>query len=102
MITRMLLLLSDSSLEPEMALLWALNAKNSLENCYGFSPFQLHIGKNPLLPSTTRDGPPSSENVTKSKSFVAHLNTMHAARKEFVKAESSAALKKALKGKVYA
>ena len=45
MITRMLL--SDSSLEPEMALLWALNAKNSLENCYGFSPFQLHIGKNP-------------------------------------------------------
>ena len=79
MLTRMLL--SDSSVEPEMALMWALNAKNSLENCYGFSPFQLHIGKNPLLPSTTRDGPPSYENISKSKSFATHLNAMNSARK---------------------
>ena len=99
MITRMIL--SDPKLSPEMALLWALNAKNSLENCYGFSPFQLHIGKNPMLPSTTRDGPPAYEDITKSKSFATHLSAMHSAREQFIKAESSASLKKALKSKVY-
>ena len=99
MITRMML--SDSTLKPEMALVWALNAKNSLENVDGFSPYQLHIGKNPLFPSTTRDGPPSYETVTKSKAFATHLNAMHSARKEFIKAESSASLKQALKSKVH-
>ena len=99
MITRMMY--SDKNLLPEMALLWALNAKNSLENCYGFSPFQLHIGRNPVLSSTTRDGPPSYETVTKSKSFASHLNAMHSAREEFIKAESSTSLKKALKCKVH-
>ena len=72
MITRMMA--SDEKMTPEMALCWALNAKNSLDNCYGFSPFQLHIGKNPILPSVIRDGPPSFENETKSESFAAHLN----------------------------
>ena len=65
MITRMLL--SDPSLKPRIALCWALNAKNSQENCYGFTPFQLHIGRTPMMPSTTRDGPPSFENVTTVK-----------------------------------
>jgi hypothetical protein len=81
--------------------LWALNAKNSLKNCYGFSTLQLHIGKNPLLPSTTRDGPPAYENARKCKNFAAHINAMHSARAEFIKAESSSALKKELKGKVH-
>ena len=99
MITRMMC--SDQNLKPEMALLWALNAKNSLENCYGFSPFQLHIGKNPVLSSVTRDGPPSFETITKSKSFAEHLNAMHCAREEFVKLESDVSLKKALKSRAY-
>ena len=64
MIARMMA--ADESMSPEMALRWALNAKNSLENTFGFSPFQLHIGRNPVLPSVTRDGPPSYENITKS------------------------------------
>ena len=99
MLTRMLF--SDSTMKPEMALMWALNAKNSLENCDGFSPFQLHIGKNPLFPSATRDGPSSYETVTKSKAFASHLNAMHAARKEFINAEASSSLKQALKSRVY-
>ena len=99
MITRMMA--SDQTLSSEMALCWALNAKNSMENCYGFTPYQLHIGCNPRLPSVTRDGPPSYENVTKSESFALNLNALHAARKEFTHAESSAILKKALKSRVY-
>lgn len=99
MIKRMLL--SEPSLKPQMALLWALNAKNSLENYHGFTPFQLHIGRTPMLPSTTRDGPPAFENITKSENFAAHLNALHAARREFVKAESSQSLKLAMKSKVH-
>ena len=99
MMTRMLE--SDRNLTPGMALSWALNAKNSLENCYGFSPFQLHIGYNPMLPSGTREGPPAMEGVTKSKTFSLHLNAIHAAREAFAHAESSSALKKALKGKIF-
>ena len=67
MMTRMLE--SDRNLTPGTALSWALNAKNSLENCYGFSPFQLHIGYNPMLPSGTREGPPTMEGVKKVKHF---------------------------------
>ena len=92
---------SDPNMTPEMILSWALHAKNSLENCYGFSPFQLHIGYNPMLPSATRDGPPALEGVTKSQTFANHLNTMHLAREEFIKAESSAVLKRALKSKIF-
>ena len=35
----------------EVALCWALNAKNSLQNIFGFSPYQLVFGRNPNLPS---------------------------------------------------
>ena len=48
---------SDPNMTPEMCLRWALHAKNSLDNCYGYSPFQLHIGYNPMLPIATRDFP---------------------------------------------
>ena len=99
MMTRMLE--SDKKMSPETALSWALNAKNSLENYHGFSPFQLHIGYNPILPSTTRDAPPSMEGITKSKSFASHLNALHEAREAFIRSESSAALKKSLKSKVF-
>ena len=99
MVTRMLA--SDSNLSPEMALCWGLHAKNSLENHLGYSPFQLHIGRNPIMPSATRDGPASMEGVTKSQSFANHLTAMHKAREEFIAAESSSSLRKALKSKVY-
>ena len=99
MITRMLE--SDKTLSPETAFLWALNAKNSLDNHLGFSSFQLHIGMNPVLPSATRDAPPSYDNTSKSKSFVSHLNAMMSAREQFIKAEASYSLKTALKSRVY-
>ena len=41
------------------------------------------------------------EGVTKSKKFAEHLVAMHEAREAFVKAESSAALKKAMKSKIF-
>ena len=99
MVTRMLE--SDRHLSPETALMWAFNAKNSLDNHCGYSPFQLHIGKNPKLLSATCDGPPALENDSLSKNFVKHMNAMFSAREQFVKLQASTSLKKALKSKVH-
>ena len=49
---------ADKTLEPEVALCWSLNDKNSLENYKGFSPFQLVFGHSPRLPSVHTAGPP--------------------------------------------
>ena len=43
----------DCSLE--VALCWAVNAKNSLQNIFGFSSYQLVFGRNPNLPSVLTD-----------------------------------------------
>lgn len=93
---------SDGSLTPEMALYWSLNAKNSLENVYGFSPYQLVFATNPRLPTVTNCGPPGYEGVTNSEVFSRNMNALLLAREQFIKAESSATLKKALKSRVYA
>ena len=99
MIARMLA--SDKTLQPESALAWSLNAKNSLENHLGYSPFQLHMGRNPVMPSATRDGPGSMDAVSKSVSFSKHISAMHTAREEFIAAESALSLRKALKSRIF-
>ena len=85
---------SDSKMSPENALFWSLNAKNSLENCYGFSPYQLVFSSNPELPIVSNVGPPGFENVTKSDVFAKNINAMNLARQEFIRAESSAVIRK--------
>ena len=41
----------ESSSNLEIALQWVINAKNSLSNVHGFSPYQLVFGMNPRLPN---------------------------------------------------
>ena len=43
-------ILEDMNCSLEIALPWAINAKNSLLNVYGFSPYILVFGRNPQLP----------------------------------------------------
>ena len=45
------MLSQDSEMSAEVALTWALAAKNTLQNVSGFSPFQIVFGQNPSLPS---------------------------------------------------
>lgn len=92
---------SDPEIPIEIALSWSLQAKNSLENSFGFSPFQLHVGYNPILPTVTKGQPPAMEGRTKSEILGKHLTAMHRAREEFIKAESSSALRKVLKSKIF-
>ena len=44
-------ILEETTDNIDIAVAWAINAKNSLSNTHGFSPFQLAIGQNPKLPT---------------------------------------------------
>ena len=83
------------------ALAWALSAKNSLSNVYGYSSYQLVFGKNPRLPCVINDPPPAWEILPQSKALVKNLTALHATREAFIKAEKSEKLKIAAWPPVY-
>ena len=83
------------------ALLWAVNAKNSLHNIYGFSPQQLVFGKNNALPSILETKNLATLNEHSASDIVAnHMNALAATRKEFMKIERDTRLKRALKSRI--
>ena len=83
----------------ETALAWAINAKNSLIDINGFSPYQLVLGRNVSLPSVFSNKIPALEGRQESPAVAEHLAALHAARKAFVLAESSEKIRRALRGK---
>ena len=93
-------IVEDSNVPVEIALSWGLNAKNSLTNVYGFSPYQLVFGKNPRLPSVVNNKLPAMNTTTISNVVRDNLNALYQAREQFIKAESSIRLKRALAGRV--
>ena len=93
-------IIHDQNSSVELALAWAVSAKNYLSNVFGYSPNQLVFGKNPSLPSVLTDEPSALENVTSSQVVANHLNAISATRKAIVEAESSDKLKRALARKI--
>ena len=84
-----------------LALAWTINAKNSLMNVHGFSPYQLVFGQNPTLPSVCSSKLPAmSGEADVGKWVLKHLKAMHDAREQFIKAESSEKIKRALRRNV--
>ncbi len=81
----------------DVALIWGINAKNTLKMFYGYSPYQLIFGSNPNLSSVMVDQPPALEGTTISEQFAKHLNALHARRQAFSKAGSSVRSQKALR-----
>ncbi|VDI51207.1 Hypothetical predicted protein [Mytilus galloprovincialis] len=90
----------SSNLSWETAISWAVNAKNSLVNVYGYSPYQIVFGRHPNLPSTLVNKPPALEGETMSKTMGKHLVGFHEARKAFVASESSEKIRRALRKQV--
>ena len=66
----------------------------------GFSSYQLVYGQQPKLPSTSTDRPPALHGSSSSTAVVQHINTMHAARKAFIEAESAERVRRALRHKL--
>ena len=52
-------IVSDSGCSLDIALAWAISARNSLANNSGFSPNQLVFGRNPCFPNVFTDKPPA-------------------------------------------
>ena len=84
----------------DIALAWATQAKNSLYNFHGFSPFTLVFGMNPKIPNTIDSSLPAQENITTSELLEKHLNLMHQTRAAFIKSESEEKIKRALRRNV--
>ena len=88
----------DNQCSFKIALQWALSAKNSLSNVYGFSPNQLVFGKNLELPSVHNDKLPA-ENMPSNEYILKNLNALHTARQSFIQQEASEKLRRALNRK---
>lgn len=90
---------ADMKLKTDVALNWALQAKNCLLNNDGFSPYQLAMGYNPKLPQNSTANEEMLRTKTSSSVMCRMLNTIQKAREEYIKAEGCAKLKRAMKTK---
>ena len=89
---------ADPSLKPQMALAWAIQAANTMQNINGCVPFQLVFGRLPQHPSLVEDNPGTNEVIADSQAqWARHYRTMMMAREHFAAAEADSTLKKALK-----
>ena len=89
-------IIADTKCSNELALCWAINAKNSLMNVAGFSPFQLVLGTNPRLPSCITDDIPAITKTSTSKLIQENLNALHSARAAFISCENDEKIRRAL------
>ena len=87
----------DVKCDYDVALAWAVSAKNALINHNGFRPAQLVFGKASNLPSTINDHLPALESAIQSVDLAHHISAIHAARKAFIASEASEKIKSALK-----
>ena len=90
-------ILADSNCSLEVAVAWAVAARNSLSNISGFSPNQLVFGRNPALPNVFENKLPALNSSCPSDLIRENLNAMHSARQEFVKFESNEKVTRALR-----
>ena len=88
--------LLDTNCDFELALAWCINAKNSLINVHGFSPYQLAIGTNPDLPTSHNDKLPALTSQPSSKVVADNLQMIHKTREAFIASENSEKIRRAL------
>ena len=93
-------IVSETKCNTHIALAWAVAAHNALQNNKGFSPNQLVFGYNPVFPNVLDSEPPALEVTTTSEIVADNLNAGHAARREFLKNESSEKIRRALSHQV--
>ena len=94
-------IMEDVKCNPSIALAWATNAKNSYNNSYGFSPYQLVFGKTPSIPGldNIRLATELNDSVV-SKLIADHLNAMYLSRQAYLKSTQSALVKRAMSDRI--
>ena len=78
---------------------WAVNVKNSLHNCHGYSPNQLVFGHKPSLTSVLTYELTVMEDGTR-KLLKRHLKAIAESRKAFIECEANEKLRRAIKSKL--
>ena len=86
----------NPNMDFDIAVAWCVNAKNSLANCHGFSPYQLAMGRNPVLPAVQDDKPPALTTKPANEIIRQNLNALHSARVAFTESEYSEKIRRAL------
>ena len=92
--------LTDLNTDPEIALAWAVSAKNALHNQGGYSPNQLVFGCNPNVPSVLTDKLPALEECTSNDIIRKNIEALHHARENFIQTQSSEKIRRALRHNV--
>ena len=91
----------DTKCSIPIALMWAVHAKNTLINIFGFSPYQLVFGRNPSIPGNSTNKLPALTSETSSATVANHLNALKHSREAYMQAENSNRIQRALRGKVF-
>ena len=92
--------MNDTKCGANVALAWACSAKNALDNHHGYCPNTFVFGQNVNYPSVLTDEPPALSHTSSSDMIEKTINTIHSARENFIKAENSSRICKALKSKI--
>ena len=74
----------EESNNTDIAVVWAINAKNSLTNVHGFSPYQLAIGQNHILPCAATSKPLVLTHTPTSKILEENLRYLHKSRQAII------------------
>ena len=94
-------IMEDVGCSFNIALMWAIHAKNSLINIHRFSPDQLGFGRNPKSPGNSHNKLPALTSETASKVVAEHFNSLREARHAYIRAESSNRIARAIRGRVF-
>ena len=94
-------IIDDVKCSIHIALMWAVHAKNSLINIFGFSPYQLVLGRNPNIPGNSANKLPALSDQSASQLVADHLNSLRISRQAYIEAEYSNRVTRALRGKVF-
>ena len=93
--------LEETGCNLEIATAWACNAKNSLNNVFGFTPYQLVMGRIPYVPGILEyKDLPALNDKSSSKIVADHLCAMEEARKEFIRLQNSDRFRRILRERV--
>ena len=84
----------------KLLLAWATVAKNSLQMWYGFSSYQLVLGKNPNLTNIMTQKLPALQGVTSNEILKTHLDALFSARRAFMRCEADEKIRRALRHQI--
>ena len=87
--------MEETQCDLELAVAWCVNAKSSLSNIHGFSPYQLAINTYPKLPFMMSNSVVALTATSSSKVIPNNLKAIHKAREGFIASENSEKIKRA-------